>query len=167
MWTAVVAASAAILGVAVGRMWDSRAESSRWRRDQRMASYQRLAEAYRTSYDQIQTIAFADPRVHEYSGLVRNAVIQGNSVWHGALSATWFHGSLPVIAAATTLDRALAQLHSQVVDRLVTVADWGPLRAPARQAFEEYIEAVRRELSLPAVPLGFYHDTADPQPQPE
>jgi hypothetical protein len=50
MWTAA-AAVAAILGIAVGRLWDSRAESARWHRDQTIASYQRLAEAFR-SYDE-------------------------------------------------------------------------------------------------------------------
>lgn len=54
----MLAAVTAILGIAVGRLWDSRAESARWRRDQKIASYQQLAEAFRSSYDNIQAIAF-------------------------------------------------------------------------------------------------------------
>jgi hypothetical protein len=46
---AVVAAAAAVVGVAIGRLWDSQAESVPWRRDRTVTSYLRLAEAFRTS----------------------------------------------------------------------------------------------------------------------
>lgn len=165
MWTAVVAAAAAILGVAVGRLWDSRAESSRWHRDQTVASYQRLAEAFRTSYDNIQAIAFADPNARDFSAMVRKVIVEGNRVWHDALSSVWFHGSPGVIAAATTLDRSLTGLHAQAAGRLFSAEDWARARVPARRAFEEFLEAARVELALPPVPDSFYDDT-HPAPDP-
>jgi hypothetical protein len=158
MWTAMVAAIAAILGVAVGRLWDSRAESARWHRDETMASYQRLAEAFRSSYDHIQDIAFTDPNAAGYSLTVRKVIIEGNHVWHDALSSVWFHGSSGVIAAATSLDRSLTDLHSHVIGTLFLAEEWAKARVPARRAFEEFLEAVRAELALPQVPHHFYDD---------
>jgi hypothetical protein len=159
MWTAVVAAVAAILGVAVGRLWDSRAESARWHRGQRIASYQRLAEAFRSSYDNIQAIAFADPNAADSSAMVRKIIVEGNHAWHDALSSVWFYGSPDVIAAATSLDRSLTDLHAQAIDRLFSAEDWARARVPARRTFEEFLEAVRAEFSLPQVPHRFYDDT--------
>jgi hypothetical protein len=159
MWTAAVVAVAAILGVAVGRLWDSRAESARWHRDETMASYQRLAEAFRSSYDHIQDIAFTDPNAAGYSATVRKVIVEGNHVWHGALSSVWFHGSSGVIAAATSLDRSLTDFHAHAIDRLFSAEEWAKARVPARRAFEEFLEAVRAELALPQVPYRFYDDT--------
>jgi hypothetical protein len=158
MWTAVVAAVAAILGVAVGRLWDSRAESARWHRDQTIGSYQRLAEAFRSSYDNIQAIAFIDPDAADFHVTVREIIVEGNHVWHDALSTVWFCGSPGVIAAATSLDRSLTDLHAQAADRLFSAKDWAKARVPARLAFEEFLEAVRAEFGLPPVPHHFYDD---------
>jgi hypothetical protein len=159
MWTAAVAAVAAILGVAVGRLWDSRAESARWHRDQRIASYQRLAEAFRSSYDNIQTIAFTDPNAVDFNATVRKIIVECNHVWHDALSSVWFYGSPGVIAAATSLDRSLTDLHALAVDHLFSAEEWAKRRVPARRTFEEFLEAVRAEFALPQVPHRFYDDT--------
>jgi hypothetical protein len=159
MWTAVVAAAAALLGVAIGRLWDSRAESSRWRRDQTMASYQRLAEAFRTSYDNIQETAFADPGAADFAVAARKVITEGNHFWHDALSSVWFYGSPAAIAAATSMDRCLTELYSEAIQRKFTADDWGKARIPARRMFEEFLDAVRIEFALPPVPHHFYDDT--------
>ncbi|MGW6620677.1 hypothetical protein ACWF99_05545 [Nocardia sp. NPDC055002] len=167
MTTAILAATAAIIGVAVGRLWDSRAESARWHRDQRLASYQRLAEAFRTSYDDAQRIAFADPNSDEFAEMVRTINVQSNHFWHDALSAVWFHGSSGAVATATGLDRALIALHENAGRAMFSDADWGRARTPTRRAFEQFIESVRSELGQPPVPHQFYEDTATPRPSLE
>jgi hypothetical protein len=159
MWTAVVAAVTAILGIAVGRLWDSRAESARWRRDQTIGSYQQLAEAFRSSYDDIQDIAFSDPGVADSNGMVRKIIVDGNHVWHSALSSVWFYGSPDVIVAATSMDRSLTALYAQAIERLFSAEEWAEARVPARRTFEKFLKAVRAELSLPRVPHYFYDDT--------
>ncbi len=46
MGAAMRAAFPGVAGVAIGRLWDTRSESTRWRRDQKTASYQRFAEQW-------------------------------------------------------------------------------------------------------------------------
>jgi hypothetical protein len=162
MWTALIAAVTAILGIAVGRLWDSQSESTRWHRDETMASYQRLAEAFRSSYDSIQHIAFSDPNDADFSVMMRKVIVEGNHVWHDALSSVWFHGSPGVIATAASMDQSLTDLFDQSTVRLFSVEEWAKARVPARHTFEEYLEAVRAELSLPHVPHRFYEDTHFP-----
>jgi hypothetical protein len=119
----VVAAVTAILGIAVGRLWNSRAESARWRRDQTIASYQQLAEAFRSSYDNIQAIAFSDPRAADADEVVRRIIVEGNYIWHNALSSAWFYGSPDVIAAAASMDRSLTGLYAQAIQRLFSAEE--------------------------------------------
>ena len=59
--TALLAALAGIIGIMLGRLWDARSESSRWRRDQKTASYQRLAEAFNVVYENISIRRPDDP----------------------------------------------------------------------------------------------------------
>ncbi|MEV0547061.1 hypothetical protein [Nocardia salmonicida] len=163
MTIAILAAMAAIIGVAVGRLWDSRAESARWYRDQRIASYQRLAEAFRTSYDDAQRVAFADPNSEDFAEMVRTINVQGNHFWHDALSAVWFHGSRGAVATATNLDRSLITLHENAGREMFSADDWSRDRIPARRAFEQFVDSVRSELGQPQVSHHFYEDTAAPQ----
>lgn len=46
METAVIGAIAGVFGLVLGRLWDSRSEYTRWRRDQRVASYGALAREF-------------------------------------------------------------------------------------------------------------------------
>jgi hypothetical protein len=39
MMSAVIAALAGVLGLAIGRFWDRRSESDRWHRDKRVRCY--------------------------------------------------------------------------------------------------------------------------------
>jgi hypothetical protein len=52
----LLAETAAVIGLVLGRLWDARSESSRWRRDQKTASYRRLAEAFIVLYENIRSV---------------------------------------------------------------------------------------------------------------
>lgn len=163
MGTAAIAAVAALLGVTLGRLWDVRAETARWRRDQTMAAYQGLSEAFRASYDDIQTIAFADPTDPDYTTTVRTILTTGNHRWHNAATAVWIHGAPVTIAAAAALGRELTTLHTSAVAARFTTERWMLARVPARRAFETYLGAVRQTLHLTPVPDAFYED-GSPEP---
>jgi hypothetical protein len=45
MIAAIIGAAGVLLGLVVGRFWDIRSELRKWRRDQKVQAYQRLAEA--------------------------------------------------------------------------------------------------------------------------
>ncbi|MGW4352558.1 hypothetical protein ACWELJ_10755 [Nocardia sp. NPDC004582] len=163
MGTAAIAAVAALLGVALGRLWDTRAEATRWRRDQTMAAYQTLSEAFRASYDDIQTIAFTDPTDPDYAITVRTVLTTGNHRWHDAATAVWIYGAPATIAAAAALGRELTSLYTDAVKTKFTTEQWAVARVPARRAFETYLGAVRQALHLTPVPDTFYDDG---QPEP-
>lgn len=86
MTAAVLAACAATMGIVIGRLWDNRAETARWRRDRRADSYQQLVTAFRTSYDTLQQIAMASTPDEQ-------AAAADNHVWHNALASVWIYGS--------------------------------------------------------------------------
>jgi hypothetical protein len=67
MSAAVLAALTAILGIAIGRLWDSRSESARWRRDQKTASYQSFAEQFQALNEILRALATADPSLVSYT----------------------------------------------------------------------------------------------------
>ncbi|WP_040816211.1 hypothetical protein [Nocardia concava] len=163
MGTAAIAAVAALLGVALGRLWDGRAETARWRRDQTMAAYQGLSEAFRASYDDIQTIAFADPTDPDYAITVRTIITTGNHRWHDAATAIWIHGAPATITAAAALGRELTTLHTDAATTRFTAERWALARVPARRAFETYLGTVRQALHLTPVPDAFYDD-GSPEP---
>lgn len=59
--SAVVAGLAGLLGLALGRLWDRRSESSRWRRDQQIRCYEHLFGTYYELRDQLRALGAADP----------------------------------------------------------------------------------------------------------
>ncbi|MGW4247138.1 hypothetical protein [Nocardia sp. NPDC004722] len=146
-----MAAVAGLLGIAVGRLWDSRTESSRWRRDQKTASYQRVAEQFRITYETLRAIALADPQDSTTAEMVREARISSFQPWDSACTAVWLHGGTEVVTATSELDCALTKLAADAQKNTFTVTDWDIARAPAREAFEHFIRTARRELDLPPV----------------
>ncbi|MFI9508397.1 hypothetical protein [Nocardia sp. NPDC052566] len=135
MTAAIVAAIAATLGIILGRFWDARSETTRWRRDQTAASHQRLAEAFRPTVEGIRTVALADPADPVFSELV--ARVRDDSSWDDAHVAVLLHGSPRVIQAAAALDHAVTELFYRAQDRLHRVEDWYRIRGPAGQALEK------------------------------
>jgi hypothetical protein len=152
--TALVAAIAGVLGIILGRIWDARSETSRWRRDQKTASYQRLAEAFILIYEDIRTVALAEPDTVAFIDAVDRA--RRDKTWDNALAAVWFHGSAPVVTAASLMDRVVTELFYDAQTRLFLVEDWNQARIPSADAFEEFIAAAREELSLSPVTIKLF-----------
>ncbi|MEU1995010.1 hypothetical protein ABZ511_11210 [Nocardia gamkensis] len=156
MTAVIVAAVAGVLGIMVGRLWDTRSESTRWRRDQKTGCYQRLAEQFQTTYEAIRAVARADTDADSRHALIehtRNGVFPS---WDSAVASVWLHGSLEVVMAATLLDEAIGELHDGALRRqIVSQQDWDRARDPARRAFECFLAAARRELDLAPVGIEF------------
>lgn len=158
MTPAIMAAVAGILGIVIGRFWDIRTESSRWRRDQKTASYQRFAEQFRVTYETLRAIALTDPEDPAATEMIREARTSSFQPWDSACAAVWLHGEADVVMAASELDRALTELAAKAQEHMFTVADWNTARVPAREAFERFVHAARHELDLPAVAVKFIID---------
>ncbi|MFE3194538.1 hypothetical protein ACFXHA_36420 [Nocardia sp. NPDC059240] len=167
MTTAVFAAVAGVLGVIAGRLWDTRSEVARWKRDKKVLSYGGLIERYDAVLWAIWGIAaknIDDP----VTSLIEQQPIDTNSSqawtsWTTALGVVWLHGSPDVVSAATNVDRAMAGLYNAALTKKITTAEqWIELRRPTHVAFETFLEAARRELRLPLVPFGFYTDFNEP-----
>lgn len=156
MTATVVGALAAILGIAIGRLWDSRAESTRWRRDQKATSYQSFAEQFQALCEVLRALATTDPDLAVYSERVERVRIEDFKGWDSAFTAIWMHGDSGVVTAAAQLDRAVTDLFYEVSERHFTVEDWKEARLPARRAFDQFLAAVRKDLRLTAVPVRFF-----------
>jgi hypothetical protein len=152
--TALMATIAGALGIILGRIWDARSETSRWRRDQKTDSYQRLAEAFSLVYEAIRGVALSDPDADAFIGAVNRA--RRDKAWDHALAAVWFHGSTPVVTAASLMDRAITELFHDAQTRLFTVADWHQVRIPLADTFEGFIAAARKELGLSSVAINLF-----------
>lgn len=156
---AFLAGLAAIVGIAVGRFWDTRSESARWRRDQKTASYQRLAEQFQAVYEAIRVLAVADSDDGTFAALVDHTRTSCFASWDSAVAAVWLHGSKGVVISATALDDEIGGLFYAAIERRIsTVAEWNTARRPARSAFEQFIDAARNELGLPPVPVRIFTD---------
>lgn len=163
MTTALIAAAAALFGVVVGRLWDSRSEAARWRRDQQAASYQRFAEEFRATCEAMRTLALADPESATSPELVSD-FRRNYDKWDNAYTAVWLHGSPAVVTAAIALDRAQTELFYDVQQRHLQIEDWYHLRVTTREAFERFIRAVRNELDLKPVSANYFPDLASQIP---
>ncbi|MFC9964908.1 hypothetical protein ACFVH4_11760 [Nocardia ignorata] len=162
MIPAVLAAMAGVLGIAIGRFWDSHAESTRWRRDQKTASYQRYAEEFQSSYGLIRTIALADRASHTFAETLARAKADGFLASDAAFITVWMHGSAPVVEAATRVEHAMTDLYEQAQEQAVSIDGWRQMADPTRRAFEGFLLTMRNELALPAVSSSFFRDRNQP-----
>lgn len=159
MTAALLAAVAGILGVTIGRFWDTRSESARWRRDQKTASYQRVVEQFQVTYEAVRVVALTDLDEDAFNALVEHTRTGGFASWDSAVAAVWLHGSADVVVAATQLDEAVGQLFYAAVERRIgTLLNWNRARIPAREAFERFVDAARKELDLSRVPVRIFAD---------
>lgn len=164
MTAALAAAIAATLGIIIGRFWDVRSEAARWRRDQMTASYQQMGEVFRKTTEGIRAIALADPADEQFREMIDR--FRADSSWDDAYSGVWLHGSPAVVQAATALDLAETELFYEAQDHLHRIEDWYRIRIPARQAFENFLVAVREELRLAPVPVTFFPEFPRQIPAP-
>lgn len=162
MTPTILAAASAIIGIVLGRFWDVRAESSKWRRDQKTASYQRYAEDFQVGFELVRTIALADHADDAFTELVRRARTDGFKASDSAFIAVWIHGSAAVVEAATTVEHTMSRLFEQAQERTVSEQEWKQMRGPARLAFEQFLAAMRHELDLPLVSTTFFRQGQQP-----
>ncbi|WP_063131830.1 hypothetical protein [Nocardia fusca] len=160
---ALIAAVAGVLGVVLGRIWDHRSESTRWRRDQKTACYQRVAEEYRATCEGVRTVALADRSTPEFGELVTRVRIE-TAGWDNAYAAVRLVGSRPVVVAAALLDAAMTELFDTVQERQLTSEQWRETRKPTDKAFANFIISVRRELRLDPVPAEYFPELDPPAP---
>ncbi|MFC8384429.1 hypothetical protein [Nocardia sp. NPDC057272] len=158
MTAAFFAALAGLVGVMIGRLWDIRSESTRWRRDQKTASYQRVIEQFQVTYEAIRVVALTDTDAAAFQALIEHTRSGGFAAWDSAVAAVWLHGSTDVVVAVTDLDEALGALFSAATDRQIQDrAEWDQARQPAGAVFEQFVNAARRELDLPPAPVRVFH----------
>jgi hypothetical protein len=148
---ALFAALAGILGIILGRLWDARSEAGRWHRDQKTESYQHLAEAFISLYEEIRSIALAEPNTNKSSSAIDQYRLD-NKTWANALFGVWLHGSASVAAAASLVDLAAKDLFYAAQARLFSLEDWNQARISAAEAFERYMAIAREDLDLSPVP---------------
>jgi hypothetical protein len=147
-------AVAGFLGLMLGRFWDNRSEASRWRRDQKTASCQRLAEAFILLYEDIRSIALAEPDTEVSSEAIDRA--RRDKSWDNALVAVWLHGSTPIVAASMMMDHEVTRLFYDAQARLYSIEEWNEARKSSAGACERFISTARTELDLSPVSVKLF-----------
>jgi len=151
MNAAILAALAGLLGVAVGRLWDTHAETKRWRRDQRLRVYERLIGAYYELREALRVLAMCEPETAESEVAEIRVYEVAAAAWNEQVVAAWLHGSPPVISAVETLDRHVVSLFFRARSRKFTWHEFLEDRQSTQEAHERYIEAVRKESRQPSL----------------
>jgi hypothetical protein len=148
MLTALIAAVTGLVGLAIGRWWDIRSESHRWRRDRRVRSYEDVATEFYHLREAVRQLAMLDRATPAFTDR-RAGVEDAYARWNRTLAALWLHGSESVATAALTIDHAFNELLARALSTTVDWDTWPRLREPLYAAFDDYVDAVRRDLSLP------------------
>ena len=162
MLSALIAATAGIAGLAIGRFWDYRSESLRWRRDQRVESYKRLLEQFHVFYEAARAVALLEPRTAESERAISDACITGIGFDHG-MTAVWLHGSGRIVEAARLLDDELTKLWDTSQVQLLTPLDWNNAVSPVHRSVENVISLIRAELGSPGLDIGFFPARHSPE----
>ncbi|WKU48254.1 hypothetical protein Q3V23_31650 [Streptomyces sp. VNUA116] len=159
MGATLLAATAGVIGIVLGRLWDGRSEAARWRRDQETASYQRLAEASISLYEEIRTIALTE----RGTGALNEAIDRArrDKTWDNALVAVWLHGSASVVAAASLMDRTVTELFYGAQSRQHSTEEWNRARIPSADTFEQFLASVRKDINLSPVSVRLFPYASD------
>jgi GTP cyclohydrolase II len=148
MEAAITAALAAVLGLVVGRLWDSRLEVARWRRDQCVRAYEDAASAYYNVRETMRVLALTEPGRQE-ADVAENRMRTVGVEWNRCMVAVWLHGSEPVVEAIRQVDREFEQLLVRVRSCQLTWEEFWEERRPAGRKLDNFIEEVRKELKRP------------------
>jgi hypothetical protein len=147
----VLAAFAGLLGLIIGRLWDTHAEAASWKRDQRIRIYENLADSYYQVREALRALAISEPGTTESEAIETRVYEIAASGWNQHVVAGWLHGSPQVISTIENLDRHVVQLFLLARGRRFTWDEFQEARKPVQEALEHYVEAVRRELRQPAL----------------
>ncbi|MEV8019102.1 hypothetical protein AB0O76_22715 [Streptomyces sp. NPDC086554] len=150
MATALLTVIAGLAGLVIGRFWDSRSESARWRRDLRVRSYEDVAKEFYHHRALIQRCSALSVDSSEKEEAVR-VLSDHHAVWNQQLTALWIHGSEPAAATAYSLDHEMSALRRIAIREQIPFSSWHLRREPVQQAFDDFLDAVRADLSLPAL----------------
>ncbi|WP_194838945.1 hypothetical protein [Nocardia sp. XZ_19_369] len=159
MMTALVAAFAGMFGIAIGRFWDTRAESARWRRDQRATSYLRIAEAYWEILRELDAIAGTQNT--QGLGEPRNwALLSPNGMaaldrWNSALMSVLVYGSPRVAGAAKNVDDCVDECGMKASSAQHDWESWATETSPLKKSFQDLLAAIRGDLKLQSHSLSF------------
>ena len=72
--------------------------------------------------------------------------------WNASIIATWIFGSQNVLQKAIELDGEIDRLFDIALEKRHSFLDWHYLRMPAQRHLEQFIEEVRKDLTLPPGP---------------
>lgn len=150
MEAAVLAGLAGLIGIVIGRLWDTRSESARWRRDRRVQSYQDVAAEFYRLRETIRVLGELQPQAPEFDQQRRHAA-EVSADRNRSLSALWLQGSESAATAALKLDHALVVLLRRAITEVIDWQAWPEAREPVQRAFDDFVDAVRADLALPAL----------------
>jgi hypothetical protein len=149
---ALIAGLAGVLGLIVGRFWDSHSEARRWRRDQRIRTYEEFAGAYYKSREGFRRLAMTEVGTIDADEALLSALDTGIE-FNRVVVAVWLYSSAPVSAAVREVHHEIMRSFFNARERTFTWDEWRVARSPAERALERFVEAVRAELSLPRAPV--------------
>jgi hypothetical protein len=149
----VIAGLAGLAGLILGRLWDIRSEATRWRRDQRIRSYEQLAGAYYAVREGCRDLAMLEPESDAARAAAARVLDMGID-WNKTVVAVWLHSSPRVAAALRELDYQVDDLFLLARSRRFTWDEWRKERQPAEKQLEILVETIRRELSLPRLTVS-------------
>jgi hypothetical protein len=148
MEAAVIGGLAALLGLVLGRLWDRKSESSKWRRDQRTRCYEQIFVAYYELRDRLRVLGAAEPGTSASDRAI-DRVLQIGAQWQSNVAAVWLYGSEPVTKAAKVLDDEVNNLFMIARSQQLSWDEYRSKRMPAEGALEQLISAIRNEARLP------------------
>ena len=149
----LIAGLAGIIGLILGRFWDSHAESRRWRRDQRIRAYEQVGCAYYALRESIRAVALAPIGSEKLEKAALPTVDLGKD-FNSAAFAVWVHESEAVAISAKQSSSEVNELYLAAREREFSWDEWRAIRAPAEKFLEHFVGTVRFDLSLPQLTVA-------------
>ncbi|MGB9136839.1 MAG: hypothetical protein WCB73_06355 [Pseudonocardiaceae bacterium] len=150
MDAAITASLAAIFGLVIGRLWDSRLDAVRWRRDQCIRVYEQATSAFYEVREAMRVLALTEPDTPE-SEAAENRVRAAGAEWNQCMVAVWLHGSEPVAEAIRQTDQEVERLLNRIRSCRLTWGDFREERRPAGRRIDAFIEEIRKEFKRPHI----------------
>jgi len=152
MEAAIMVSLAAIFGLVIGRLWDSRLEVARWRRDQCVRVYEHATSAYYKVREAMRVLALTEPETSE-SEAAETQVRAAGAEWDRWMVAVWLHGSEPVAEAIRQVDQEGDRLLDTIRSRQLTWEEFRAEREPVARRLDAFIEEIRKEFKRSPVPI--------------
>jgi hypothetical protein len=111
-------------------------------------SYEDVAAEFYRLREAVRLLAMLDSATPDFD-VQRSRVEEAYAQWNRILSALWLYGSEDVAVAAIKIDHEFNELLGEATRITVDWTLWPQLREPLYTSFDDYVDAVRRELALP------------------